>query len=135
VLPESSGQALIILKAPQWILSRPNPYVSEAIRQCFAIFPIIFMMLQNIGFAAAEIFYPLLGKRIPRMNKNQMDTYNIPENYHPLLTPSVRFSLRFIFLANSSSLNPDANAWYLRPSTCNVSKTPKCNWFKKRLCL
>ncbi|OXV05420.1 hypothetical protein Egran_06812 [Elaphomyces granulatus] len=77
-----------IQRAPQWILNRPNPHVSTRVRQFLALFPIIFALLQGFGFAVAEAFFPLLGKGIPQMNKNQFKKCDIPQKYHQLLTPS-----------------------------------------------
>ncbi|KAK0508706.1 hypothetical protein JMJ35_008982 [Cladonia borealis] len=77
-----------IQRAPQWILNRPNPYVPEGFRRFLALVPFIFTCLQSITFAIVEAFYPILGRGIPRMAKNNLKECKVPEQYHSLLTPS-----------------------------------------------
>lgn len=81
------------LKAPQWILTRPNLNISEGVRKFFTYFPFVFTILQTIGFALIEAFFPLLGHKIPAMAKAGLKRYDVPEKYHSLLTPSVCFFL------------------------------------------
>ncbi|KAI9046091.1 flavin-containing monooxygenase [Aspergillus affinis] len=94
-------QCTQIQRAPQWILNRPNPYVPETLRKCLALFPILFILLQHCGFALAELFYPLLGRRIPRLSKSHLRACGVPEKYHTLLTPSYEPGCKRLVFASS----------------------------------
>lgn len=83
-------------------------------------------MLQNCGFAVAELFYPLLGKRIPQMSKNQLQELDVPEKDRELLTPTVRHSHSHIHLAETLSSNQDVNVWFAS-EYLQCLKNPKLN--------
>lgn len=72
-----------------WILNRPNPWVAEKFRRFLTLVPYVFTCLQIITFAIVELFYPLLGRRIPSMARNHSKNCGVPEKYKELLTPKV----------------------------------------------
>jgi hypothetical protein len=81
-----------------------------AMLQLLTRVPFLFTLLRTLLFAVAESFFHILGKKIPRMSKKYLQKYEVPEEYHDLLTPSVRFSQYLWFLpANIVSIDQDAN--------------------------
>ncbi|KAF2676476.1 FAD/NAD(P)-binding domain-containing protein [Lentithecium fluviatile CBS 122367] len=89
-----------IQKEPQWILNRPNPQVPASLKKAFLWFPFLFSMIQHLGFAFAELFYPLLGRHIPRMSKKQLKQCAVPKRYHKLLTPSYEAGCKRLVFAS-----------------------------------
>ncbi|KAH8698216.1 hypothetical protein GQ44DRAFT_832214 [Phaeosphaeriaceae sp. PMI808] len=90
----------ILDNAPQWILNRANPQVPASLKKAFAWFPLLFLMVQHLGFVAAEIFLPLLGRHIPKMSKRQLERCAVPERYHKLLTPSYEAGCKRLVFAS-----------------------------------
>jgi hypothetical protein len=67
--------------------------VSERYKKFVGYFPFMLKFFQSITFFLVESFFPLLGKRIPNMVKEDLEECEVPEKYRPLLTPTVRIPI------------------------------------------
>ncbi|KFA70746.1 hypothetical protein S40288_09221 [Stachybotrys chartarum IBT 40288] len=77
-----------IQRDAQWILHRPNPPVPQGVRNFLTQFPVFFSLVQQLIFALIECFYPILGRRLAGIANGHQKKFEVPEKYHPLLTPS-----------------------------------------------